>query len=286
MILAIILSLLAAVLNATWNTLLKTTGDPMVTATRAMSASAIVATPLAAIAWLASGRPPMPPAAWGLAAASSVFEFCYFLCLTTAYRRGELSVVYPLARGTAPLLAVLAGAVFLRETLTSQHVMGVAFLLIGILVVRRPSRAPWAVMWPALLTGVAIATYSAIDKEGTSLAPPWLYGWALWAMGALLLVAWAGIVRWRRGPDQPGEEAEPPPDFLRGVVIGVCMLIGYLLVLIALSLAPLVVVAPLRESGIVLVAAVSAVRLGERNGLGLRIGGSVAILCGAVALAV
>jgi uncharacterized membrane protein len=69
-------------------------------------------------------------------------------------------------------------------------------------------------------------------------------------------------------------------------MIGGMMLVSYLMVLFALRLAPLVVVAPLRESGIVLVTVVSAMRLGERNGLGLRIGGSLAILCGAVTLAV
>ena len=176
MIAAIVLSLLSAVLNATWNALLKVSGDPMVTATRAETASTIAATPLLFVTWLVAGRPPMPAAAWGFAGASAVFEFVYFLCLTTAYRRGELSVVYPLARGSAPLLAVAAGVVLLGEGMNARTLVGVAFLMAGILIVRRPSRAAWTVMWPALLTGAAIATYSAIDKVGTQQAPPWLYG--------------------------------------------------------------------------------------------------------------
>jgi drug/metabolite transporter (DMT)-like permease len=282
---AIVLSLLSAVLNATWNALLKVSGDPMVTATRAETASTIAATPLLFVTWLVAGRPPMPPAAWGLAGASAGFEFIYFLCLTTAYRRGELSVVYPLARGSAPLLAVAAGVLLLGEGMSARTLVGVTFLLAGILIVRRPSRAAWTVMWPALLTGAAIATYSAIDKVGTQQAPPWLYGWAMWSGTALLLAGWAGVVR-KRGRTKPESlEIEPSPPFQRAALIGVLMLTSYFLVLIALRLAPLVVVAPLRESGIVLVTAVSAWRLGERTGLRMRLTGSVSILCGAILLA-
>jgi drug/metabolite transporter (DMT)-like permease len=284
---AIVLSLLSAVLNATWNALLKVSGDPMVTATRAETASTIAATPLLFVTWLVAGRPPMPPAAWGLAGASAVFEFIYFLCLTTAYRRGELSVVYPLARGSAPLLAVAAGVLLLGEGMSARTLVGVAFLMAGILIVRRPSRAAWTVMWPALLTGAAIATYSAIDKVGTQQAPPWLYGWAMWSGTALLLAGWAGLVR-TRGRTKPKDleiEPSPTPPFQRAALIGGLMLASYFMVLIALRLAPLVVVAPLRESGIVLVTGVSAWRLGERTGLGTRLVGSVSILCGAILLA-
>ncbi len=283
MIAAVVLSLLSAVLNATWNALLKVSGDPMVTATRAETASTIAATPLLFVTWLVAGRPPMSPAAWGLAGASAVFEFIYFLCLTTAYRRGELSVVYPLARGSAPLLAVAAGVLLLGEGMSARTLVGVAFLLAGILIVRRPSRAAWNVMWPALLTGAAIATYSAIDKVGTQQAPPWLYGWAMWSGTALLLAGWAGVTRKRRGLKP--EAQDPVPPFRRAALIGGLMLTSYLMVLIALRLAPLVVVAPLRESGIVLVTAVSAWRLGERAGLRVRVAGSLSILCGAVLLA-
>jgi drug/metabolite transporter (DMT)-like permease len=282
---AIVLSLLSAVLNATWNALLKVSGDPMVTATRAETASTIAATPLLFVTWLVAGRPPMPPAAWGLAGASAGFEFIYFLCLTTAYRRGELSVVYPLARGSAPLLAVAAGVLLLGEGMSVRTLVGVTFLLAGILIVRRPSRAAWTVMWPALLTGAAIATYSAIDKVGTQQAPPWLYGWAMWSGTALLLAGWAGVVRKRGRTKSESLEIEPAPPFQRAALIGVLMLTSYFMVLIALRLAPLVVVAPLRESGIVLVTAVSAWRLGERAGLSMRLGGSASILCGAVLLA-
>lgn len=286
MIPAIVLSLLSAVLNATWNTLLKVSGDPLETATWAETASAIAAAPLLVVTWLVTGRPSLPAAGWGLAGASAVVELFYFLSLTTAYRRGELSVVYPLARGSAPLLAVAAGVLVLGEAMSVRIAVGVAMLLTGIGIVRRPSRASWTIMWPALLTGAAIATYTSIDKVGTQQAPPWLYGWVMWAGTAFLLVSWGRLAkrRWTSSPEAANPEPAPPPVY-RAILIGVVMLTSYLLMLIALSLAPLVVVAPLRESGIVLVTAVSAWRLGERNGLRLRMVGSLAILCGAVVLA-
>ncbi|MGH2389920.1 MAG: hypothetical protein ACRDIE_17105, partial [Chloroflexota bacterium] len=188
--------------------------------------------------------------------------------------------------GSAPLLAVAAGVLLLGEGMSARTAAGVGLLLAGILIVRRPSRASWAIMWPALLTGAAIATYSAIDKVGTQQAPPWLYGWAMWTGTALLLVGWAGFTKGRRRSAVESQDTEvTPPSIHRAALIGAIMLISYFMMLGALRLAPLVVVAPLRESGIVLVTAVSAWRLGERTGLWLRMAGSAAILCGAVVLA-
>src|SRR5947209_4391451 len=111
--LALVLVLAAAVLHATWNILLKTSGDPLRVAGRAMTASAVLTAPLALAAWLLLGRPGF--GAWPLAALSAVLETAYLIFLSAAYRRGDLSLVYPLARGTAPLLAVLAGLLILHE---------------------------------------------------------------------------------------------------------------------------------------------------------------------------
>src|SRR2546421_12226360 len=97
--------------------------------------------------------------------------------------------VYPLARGTAPLLAVPAGLAILGERLSPLELVGVACLLAGIWAARGPAAAGPAVR-PALLTGVCIATYSTIDRVGVRLAPPWLYGWVLWINIAVLLAAW------------------------------------------------------------------------------------------------
>jgi len=301
--LALALSLAAAGLHATWNVLLKTTGDPLRTATRAMGAAVVVTSPVATLAWLLSGRPGLPPQAWLLAGLSGFAELAYLNFLSAAYRCGDLSVVYPLARGTAPLLAVPAGLVILRERLSPLELVGVACLLAGIWAARGPAAAGPAVR-PALLTGVCIATYSTIDRVGVRLAPPWLYGWVLWIDIAVLLAAWLWLgqrqailrVAGRRlgattvSPVPAAQDALNPdkdsaPDWARAIAIGLLMMLSYFLVLVALRFAPLTLVAPLRESAIVLVTGWGIWRLKERQGLWLRLGGATSIVLGVILLA-
>jgi drug/metabolite transporter (DMT)-like permease len=304
--LALALSLAAAVLHATWNVLLKTTGDPLRTAARAVGAAVVVTSPVAALAWLLSGRPGLPPQAWLLVGLSGFAELAYLNFLSVAYRCGDLSVVYPLARGTAPLLAVPAGLIILRERLSPLELVGVACLLVGIWAARRPVAAGPAVR-PALLTGVCIATYSAIDRVGVRLAPPWLYGWVLWIAMAVLLAAWLWLGRqqavlrvaglrgagWPLGaPDvSPAPDAQAAPemdgarDWARILALGLLMMLSYFMVLLALRFAPLTLVAPLRESAIVLVTGWGIWRLKERQGLWLRLGGATSIVLGVILLA-
>ena len=97
---------LAAVLHATWNALLKGSADPLRLAARALGVTTLVGVPPAVVIWVAAGRPGLPLEAWELAALSAVVELVYFNFLSAAYRRGELSAVYPIARGTAPVVAV------------------------------------------------------------------------------------------------------------------------------------------------------------------------------------
>jgi len=299
---ALVLILAAAFLHATWNVMLKQSGDPLLVAARAVGSSALIATPLAALAWTLSGRPALPPHAWLLAALSGLAELAYLIFLSEGYRRGDISVVYPIARGSAPLLAVLGGLLILHEQLGAAQVGGVVCLLIGIWSVRRP-RGAGAATVPALLTGVCIATYSVIDAAGVHLAPPWLYGWAMWSIQALLLAGWvwlaqhqpipwtsglattSGAVVLAAGSGRAALSGEAP-DWQRGITIGILMLAVYLMVLIALRLAPLTIVSPLRESAIVLVTGWGVWRLQERQGMWLRLAGAVAILAGAILLTV
>ena len=131
---------IAAVLHAAWNILLKTAGDPLRTATAGVAASSAILVPLVAIGWLVLGRPSIPLEAWLIGTFSGAVEVAYFVFLAAAYRRGDLSVVYPLARGTAPLLAVFLGVVVLGERLPPAAWLGVGLLVAGLLVVQRPWR--------------------------------------------------------------------------------------------------------------------------------------------------
>ncbi|GAC1504663.1 MAG: EamA family transporter [Candidatus Dormibacteraceae bacterium] len=279
---AIALALTAAVIHGTWNVLVKISGDPMVTFRRATVAAALVTTPLAAVAWLVTGRPGFSQAAAGLCVLSAALELVYLWLLATAYRRGELSVVYPIARGSAPLLAVVAGLGLLDERLTTPQLVGVGLLLLGILAVTIPQTGGRATV-PALLTGVAIASYTAIDRVGVQLSTPWLYGWLLLVLLALGVTistrAKARLTARRQAPDEQST-VSPPLGRLQTLGIGILMWGGYLLVLWALSLAPLSVVAPVRETAVVGVAVWGVWRLRERNGAAMKLGGAVATLAG------
>jgi drug/metabolite transporter (DMT)-like permease len=259
------LVLLAAVLHVVWNVLLKTAGDPLRTAAVGTLAAAAVLLPVAAIGWLTVGRPAVPGPVLVIAAASGAVETLYFVLLAAAYRRGDLSVVYPTARGTAPLLAVVVGVVLLDERLGPVGFAGVAALLVGILVLQRPWRGfradadarERAATVYALGTGVCIATYSALDRVGVRETEPWLYAALIWVAMAVGLVGVLLVI----GRDRGGLVAGV--DVGRASLGGLLTLVAYGLVLWALSVAPLTAVAPLRESAVVLASGWGALRLGE-----------------------
>ena len=283
----------AAVLHVTWNVLLKTAGDPLRAAAIGMTAAALLIVPGSLILWWVGGAPPIPPEAVALGAFSGIFEAAYFVFLAAAYQRGDLSVVYPIARGTAPLLAVFVGVVILGERLGPEGFLGVALLLVGLLMLQRPWRyfrhsadgGGWdAAVGFALLTGVMIASYSAVDKVGVGYVEPWLYAGFMWFFTSILLWIYVLVTgqarRWRTDP--------APFDAPRAAIGGLITLAAYLLILVAFTVAPLTAVAPLRESAIVLATGWGTLRLGEGGNRGeaaRRITASVLVVLGAVLLA-
>jgi drug/metabolite transporter (DMT)-like permease len=291
---AVALVLFAGVLHVTWNVLLKTAGDPLRTAATGIVVAAVVAVPAAIVGWLAVGRPVIPPEVVGLGILSAAIEVAFFVLLSAAYRRGDLSVVYPIARGTAPLLAVLLGVVALGERLPPAGWLGVALLLGGLLALQRPWRLLRAASRQgridpavpfALATGVSIAGYSAVDRVATQLVAPWLYAAFLWAgmaVGLGVLVVTLDARARARGA------APAPIDRPRAAVGGILTLAAYLLVLGALAIAPLAAVAPLRESAIVLASGWGVFRLREASGrpdAALRLASAALVLAGALLLA-
>ena len=322
----------AAILHAGWNILLKTAQDPLRTAGRGMLVGAGVLVPAGIVGWLIVGRPPIPSETWLLAIASGVLEAIYFGLLSGAYARGDLSLVYPIARGTAPVLSVIVGIVFLGERLGPVGAVGVGLLLIGILSLQRP----WAVLgrssalprqareaaWLAVATGISIACYSAVDRVGVRSVPAWLYATLIWTFTATFLIGGIAVVdrTARRGVQRalesaavvtgieaadaaatlpvgdPGATPPTPPStgapttlgWGRAAIGGLVTVTAYMLVLIAYVFAPLSVVAPMRESAIVLVSGWGSFRLGEaasrRVGL-TRLGAAIVIVVGAFLLA-
>ena len=298
--LAIVLVLVAAVLHAGWNVLLKTSSDTLGTAVRLQAFGTVVLVPVGIVAWMAIGSPAIPVEVFWLAIGSGVLEAIYFLSLSAAYRRGDLSLVYPLARGSAPVVAVAVGIGLLGESLAPLALVGVGCLLAGILLVARPWRAFREVgrehrgaIGFALATGASIAAYSAVDRVAVRVTEPWLYG-AILAVAATIFLGVAVLVGRRAGFLAP---APVPVDgglsrgagLARDAAAGVLSLGAYLLILIAYAVAPLAAVAPLRESGIVLAAAWGSLRLGEAVGgrqAASRIAAASLVVLGAVLLAV
>ena len=292
--------LVAALLHVTWNVLLKTAGDPMLAATVGILAATLVVVPVAVIGWLGAGRPSVPAEAIALGVVSGLLETGYFVCLSTAYRHGDLSVVYPTARGTAPMIAVVIGVVVFGERLGVPGAIGVALLLAGLLTLTRPWRLLFgdlqggdrAATGYALATGVLIALYSSVDREGSRLTEPWLYAALIWPAMAIGLVGWrwlrvaararvlvpalgaggsaggpAGLLAADASSTDPGpDEAIASIDTRRAIAGGLITLVAYLLILFAYAQAPLSVVAPLRESAVVVASGWGALRLGEAEG--------------------
>lgn len=270
----ILLCLIAATMHASWNVLLKGSRDPLPNATRAVVSSALLLAPAVLVAWLSSGRPGLPPAAWLVIAASAAAELVYFVFLSRAYQSGELSVVYPIARGTGPVVAVTGGLLVLGERLSPLELVGIAALLGGIWALRRP--AGGSAVGLAIITGLAIGTYTVLDRVGVRLAPVWLFAWVLWAAMGLLLALWT------RG--RPLADLLKPAGRL-SLLIGILMVGAYSCALLALSIAPVAVVAPLRESAIVLVSAWGIFRMKESGSRAMRLGGAVAIVTGIALIA-
>ena len=289
----------AAVLPVTWNVLLKTAGDPLRAAAVGMATAGAVICPVALVLWLVAGRPAISTETLVLSIVSGLLEATYFSFLAAAYRRGDLSLVYPLARGSAPLLAVAIGVLVLRESLGPIGFAGVALLIAGLLTLQRPwrylratGREGSGAAGFALLTGVMIAVYSAVDRVGVRGTTPWIYAGLIWASGAIFLGAYVwvyGRMAARRaevdGPDSGPQIAFVPR---RAAFGGLITLAAYLMILGAFTVAPLTAVAPLRESAIVLASGWGSFRLGEaadRADAFRRIGAAALVVAGALLLA-
>ncbi|MGE5616136.1 MAG: EamA family transporter, partial [Bacillota bacterium] len=194
---ALALVLAAAFIHASWNFLLKRSGGGAGLVTAASAFSLLVYAPLAiGIAWLQHYRP--EPVHLLLMLGSGMIHTAYFLLLDRAYRSGgDLSIVYPLARATGPLLAIVVAVLLLGErpgpaALAGAVLIGIsALVLTGNPLTWHRSEARQAVLF-ALLTGCMIAVYTVWDKASvaTWLIPPLIYDWGCNAFRVAVLVPW------------------------------------------------------------------------------------------------
>jgi len=282
---ALALVLAAAVLHATWNFQAKRAADAGVAFIWLVDvASAVVWLPLAVVVALGHGA--LGWAGLAFVAGSAALHVGYFVLLQLGYRVGDLSIVYPLARGTGPLLATAGAIVLLDERPTRVTLAGAVLVAGGVLVLahsggRAQAEAPrWAGVAAGLLTGVFIGGYTLWDARAVTAVgvAPVLYTWATSVGESALL---APVVAGRRAALQSTWRRH------RRQVLAVAVLapLAYLLVLVALTRAPVSAVAPARELSIVLGALLGGQLLHEAD-TRRRVAASLAVVAGVVALAV
>jgi drug/metabolite transporter (DMT)-like permease len=245
--------LLAAFMHALWNVLLARARDVQAATAVAVLVGLLAFAPVAAVVWRVQA------AAWPFVVASGFLHLTYYTLLAAAYRRAELSVVYPLARGAAPVLVLLVSVGILGSSTSSAQVVGVLLVALGILLVRglggKGQRTGVAF---GLVIACTIAAYTLVDKHGVAHANPIAY---LELVTILPTLSLAGRTVLRRG--LPVLRAQVLPTV---VVAGLATFGAYALVLAALARAPAAPVAAVRETSVVIAAVLARTVLRERVG--------------------
>jgi drug/metabolite transporter (DMT)-like permease len=250
---ALSIVLFAALLHALWNYLTKTSRNKIAFNWWAILFSTIIFFPMFLYYWPMTN---ISAAGWGCIVATGIFHAFYFWFMGGAYQRGDLSLVYPLSRGSGPLFVPILAVLLLNEHLSASGAMGIAMVIAGIVGIHLRSfsiqsmREPFmairggASLW-ALCTGGTIAGYSLVDKVGVSLVYPPVYIYLMFVISLLLLCPYVLVkerealkIEWRvnRGPILIG---------------GFLVLFTYLMILFAFRLSKVSYVVAAREVSIV-----------------------------------
>jgi drug/metabolite transporter (DMT)-like permease len=287
---ALALVFCAAFLHAVWNVVAKKTGGDARFALMAALLLVVVWAPLGIWAgWQAMPR--WGPVEWAVLLASGVVHVVYFTTLLRGYRLSDLTVVYPVARGTGPLLASLGAVVFLGERLSPLAAAGLAGVVVGVFFIaggpslwarahdpQQRHRVRLGLVWGAL-TGALIAAYTLIDGYAVKvlLISPILVDY----VGNLLRLPFLLPAALR---DRRGFAALWRAQWRAALVVAVLGPLGYVLVLYAMQLAPLSHVAPAREVSMLFAALLGGRLLGEGD-RAWRLLGAACIAAGVGALA-
>jgi drug/metabolite transporter (DMT)-like permease len=281
-LLALAAVLLAAITHATWNLAAKRAAGSRHFVWLYSVGSVIVYSP--AVAWVVlTQRPQFQLEHWLALLATAILHLCYSLTLQAGYRASDLSLVYPLARGSGPLLSFFAAVILLGERVTGLSVLGVVLVVSGILLVagltREAHKAPRAGIVYGLGTGVFIAAYTINDGYAVKvlLISPFIVDYA----GNLfrIVVLTPAVLRDRRGAAREAREYFKP-----AAIVSTLGPLGYILVLFAMQIAPISHVAPARELA-TLIGAYLGTRLLKEKAAPARIAGAACIVAGVISLA-
>ena len=240
------LVLVAALLHATWNTLIKFSGERLLVIACMDSVALLFVV-------VAVGFVSLPPLdIWPWIAASARFELLYRYLLIQAYRVGDLGLVYPLMRGLSPLVVLVLTLVFAGEVLSTQQILGILLIPFGMVCLLWQGgggdRLPWSMLPVVLLIGLCIGCYTFLDGQALRRwAHPldylvWLTLVSAWPFPLLALVRKRAAFNlfWRT-------------QWRLGLSVGLCVLLSYALVLWAMQLGSIAEAAALREVSVILV---------------------------------
>jgi drug/metabolite transporter (DMT)-like permease len=249
--------LFGAACHAGWNALIKFGLEPFTTTSLIAIASMLVALPLAPFVGLPIA------AAWPWLITSAILHLGYYIGLTEAYRTGDMSQVYPIARGSAPLMTATASATLLGEILSWRGWLGIAVLASGIFLIsfrgsRDLAKIDKRAIGFALFTAVTICGYSIVDGTGARAAGN-AHSYTVWLfiLDGVMMAVFAPL---RRGT---GVFVDMARYWKSGLAGGALSLAAYWIAIWAMTVAPIAIVAALRETSVLFGAAIAVVLLGE-----------------------
>ncbi|MEJ8324799.1 DMT family transporter [Kosakonia sacchari] len=249
----VLLTLFAALLHASWNTLLRGGTDRLWSMT--IMCATIALTCVAAAPFL-----PLPAyASWKYALLSALLHVGYNLCLVRSYQSGDLGQTYPIARGSSPLMVTSGAALFAGEKMAVNALAGIGLISAGILLLAlQHRRLALTGLKYSLATGAFIAAYSVVDGIGVRIAGDAI-AYTVW-MSALWGVLMPALYTWLRGAKSL---LRWHPDILLAATGGLVSLLAYGIIIYAMATAPMGAVSALRETSVLFAALLGYLFLGE-----------------------
>ena len=267
--------LFAAACHAGWNAVVKLGLDPFTTTALITIAGILAALPIIPFVGV------LPVVAWPWLIASVIFHFGYYIGLTEAYRTGDMGQVYPIARGSAPLMTAIVSTFYLGEAVAPLAWLGIVILVSGVFLLslrggRELAKIDRRAVGFALFTAVTICAYSIVDGVGARMAGnPLAYTAWLFLIDGIVMIFFALA---RRGfaivPAMVGY-------WKGGVFGGALSMVSYGIVIWAMTVAPIAIVAALRETSVLFAAALAIFLLKEPL-RATRIAAALMIVCGLV----
>lgn len=275
MLAATLLALGAAVLHAGWNLIVKQSGDRWLALWGLFVAGGLIGLPYTIVAtW--SGD--LDLTAWTWAAASGIVHTIYIARLARTYEIADFSVTYPIARSTGALVAALGGLLLLGDQMSTLSLIGIAIVILGMSALS--GHVQWTHIWPALIVGSLIGTYTVIDSQGARTTEGSAYAMSIFVTGGIgTTLHGIGAGRWS------AMRRSVSGSWRHYVLTGLASLVTYWMVLLAVRRAPVGYVTALRESSVVFATFIGWRFLRERSGL-RRVLSSLVMVTGLVTLVV